>query len=79
MSVTDQDIYLNDVDKQILQDMEDYGRTTTGLMADLTGKSESYISKRLRRLREHGIVSQVRKGVYDLPENAEEYKHSIED
>lgn len=67
------DIYLNDVDQAALDEIEDHGRATTGLLADIIDKSQPYISKRVTRLREHGVLVEVASGLYDTPEQAEEY------
>lgn len=67
------DIYLNDVDQAVLDEIEDHGRATTGLLADIIDKSQPYVSKRVTRLREHGVLVEVASGLYDFPERAVEY------
>ena len=67
------DIYINEVDHAILNEIEDHGRATSGLLADIIDKSQPYVSKRVTRLREHGVLVEVASGLYDTPEAASEY------
>ncbi|WP_394743062.1 winged helix-turn-helix domain-containing protein [Natronococcus roseus] len=66
-------IYINDADEAILQEIQTNGRATTGLLADIIGKSHPYISKRVTRLCEHKVLVEVASGLYDTPQQAETY------
>lgn len=59
------DIPLNDADQAIISELED-GRNLAANIADATGYTRQYISDRLRRLREHGVVVNIGRGVYEL-------------
>lgn len=59
------DIELNDGDRAILDELRN-GRNVPQNIANNTEYSRVYISKRLKRLREHGIVENIGGGVYEL-------------
>jgi predicted transcriptional regulator of viral defense system len=56
---------LTDVDRAILEMLDD-GRVTVPYVEDETGYSSEYIRARLTRLREHGHVARVYRGLYQL-------------
>lgn len=62
---------LNDTDHAIL-DLLQTGRCTPGYIADETGYSRGNIVNRLTRLREHGHVTKIHKGLYELVEDPRE-------
>ncbi|MFC7176982.1 winged helix-turn-helix transcriptional regulator [Halosegnis marinus] len=66
-------IDLNDADKKIIAALRE-GRNLPANLADELGYSRQYIQNRLTRLREHGIVDNIGRGVYEL---AEEYNGTI--
>ena len=59
------DINLNAAD-QVIVEMLREGRNIGANIASESGYSRQYISQRLRRLREHGIVVNIGNGVYEL-------------
>lgn len=59
------DIPLNDADRAIIDELRD-GRNVAANIAEATGYTRQYISDRLRRLREHGVVVNIGSGVYEL-------------
>ncbi|MFB6198959.1 MAG: winged helix-turn-helix transcriptional regulator, partial [Halobacteriaceae archaeon] len=65
------DIDLNDADRAIIQSLSE-GRNVPANLADDLGYSRQYIQNRIRRLREHGIVNNVGRGVYELVEDPRE-------
>lgn len=58
-------IDLNDTDEAILDRLHE-GRNVPANIADELDVSRQYIQQRLRRLREHGYVKNVGRGVYEL-------------
>ena len=65
-------IDLNDADHAIIQMLQE-GRNVAANIAPETGYTRQYISERLRRLREHGVVENIGSGVYELvPEEVPE-------
>jgi hypothetical protein len=60
-------IDLNDADESIIDVLEE-GRNTPSNIARELGYSREYVSQRLRRLREHGIVNRIDRGLYGLAE-----------
>ena len=56
---------LNDTDEQILRELSD-GRVTPQLVADRQELNRSYVSQRLIRLKEHGHVEELTRGMYEL-------------
>jgi len=60
-------IDLNDADQEIISALQD-GRNVPANLADELGYSRQYIQNRLKRLREHGIVQNIGRGVYELIE-----------
>lgn len=63
-----EDIDLNDADRQILGELTT-GRNVPANLADELGYSRQYIQNRIQRLREHGLVNNVGRGVYELTDN----------
>lgn len=59
------DIPLNDADEQILALLRE-DRQTPKSLAEQTEWSRPYISDRLTRLREHGLITRVSTGLYEL-------------
>lgn len=60
------DIRLNDADVSILQELRD-GRATAAFLDRRIDWSREYITQRLRRLEEHGIVENLEDtGLYEL-------------
>lgn len=60
------DIQLNDADKAILEELQ-HGRVTAAYLDRRIDWSRAYITQRLRRLQEHGIVSNLEEtGLYEL-------------
>lgn len=60
------DITLNDADRAILDEL-DKGRVTAAFLDDRIDWSRPYITQRLRRMEEHGIVDNLGdKGLYEL-------------
>jgi DNA-binding HxlR family transcriptional regulator len=63
------DIRLNDADESILQELRD-GRVTAALLDRRIGWSREYVTQRLRRFEEHGIVENLEDtGLYELRED----------
>lgn len=62
------DLELNEADRQILSALEQ-GRNLPANLADELGYSRQYIQNRLTRLREHGVVNNIGRGVYELTED----------
>jgi DNA-binding Lrp family transcriptional regulator len=62
------DIDLNDADRAIVDELKT-GRNLAANLARETGYDRQYISDRLRRLREHGIVTNLGAGLYELQED----------
>lgn len=66
------DIDLNDADRAIIAELRG-GRNLAANIAESTDYSRQYISDRLRRLSEHGVVVNVGRGLYELvPEEVPE-------
>ena len=59
------DIPLNDADESIIKELRK-GRNIPANIAETTGYDRQYINQRLRRLKEHGVVINVGRGVYEL-------------
>jgi GTP-sensing pleiotropic transcriptional regulator CodY len=60
------DIRLNDADKAILEEIQE-GRVTAAYLSQRIDWSREYITQRLRRLEEHGIVENLGdSGLYEL-------------
>jgi len=60
------DIRLNDADKAILRELRD-GRGTAAFLDRRIEWSREYITQRLRRLEEHGVVENLEDtGLYEL-------------
>lgn len=64
-------IDLNDADRGIIDSLRE-GRNVPANLADDLGYSRQYIQNRITRLREHGIVKNIGRGVYELAEDPEE-------
>lgn len=62
------DIELNEADLELISALQE-GRNVPANLADDTGYSRQYVQNRLTRLREHGIVRNIGRGVYELAEN----------
>ena len=63
------DIRLNDADEAILRGLRD-GRATAAFLDRRIGWSREYITQRLRRLEEHGVVENLEDtGLYELRED----------
>ena len=66
------DIKLNDADRAILEEMK-RGRITAAYLDRRIDWSREYITQRLRRLNEHGIVANLEDtGLYELQVSPEE-------
>jgi len=63
-------ISLNPADKQVISVLRE-GRNVAANIADETGYERQYITSRLRRLQEHGVVENIGKGVYELVSDPE--------
>jgi DNA-binding Lrp family transcriptional regulator len=63
----------NPTDEDILNEIEENGRATVRLLADVLDKSRHYIQDRVERLQSHDMVIKVAPSVYDTPEQAENY------
>lgn len=61
------DIEFNEADERIFEALED-GRNVPANLADELGYSRQYVQNRIKRLREHGFVSNIGRGVYELVE-----------
>jgi biotin operon repressor len=70
-----EDIDLNDADEEIISALEQ-GRNLPANLADDLGYSRQYIQNRLTRLREHGIVDNIGRGVYELAEDPRDQTES---
>jgi len=64
-------IELNETDRLILDELHD-GRNVPANIADELDVSRQYVQQRLRRLREHGYVRNIGRGVYELVEDPRE-------
>jgi predicted transcriptional regulator len=62
------DIRLNETDQRIIEQLRD-GRNVPANLADELNFSRQYIQQRLQRMEEHGIVSNIGRGVYELTED----------
>lgn len=62
------DIPLNEADREILDALYN-GRNVPANLAEELGYSRQYIQNRLKRLREHGIVKNIGRGVYEIAED----------
>jgi len=61
-------IRLNDADEAILEEMQQ-GRVTAAYLDRRTDWSREYITQRLRRMEEHGVVENLKgTGLYELKE-----------
>lgn len=59
------DIDLNEADLELISALQE-GRNVPANLADDIGYSRQYVQNRLTRLREHGIVRNIGRGVYEL-------------
>jgi hypothetical protein len=59
------DVDLNPADQAVIDVLED-GRNIAANIAEEEGYERQYISSRLKRLAEHGVVVNIGKGVYEL-------------
>lgn len=64
-SVTLTDNDLSDTDREVLDVLEE-GRVTPQYLADQLGISRQYASDRLKRYREHGVVTKLASGLYEF-------------
>ena len=63
------DIRLNDADDAILEEIRK-GRVTAAFLSERIDWSRGYITQRLRRLEEHGYVTNLENtGLYELTNN----------
>ncbi len=62
------DIRLNDADRAILRALED-GRNLAANLEDEIDYERHYINQRLRRLAEHGVVTNLGNGLYELADD----------
>lgn len=62
---------LNGTDRVILEELH-RGRATPALVAERQDLGRSYVSQRLIRLREHGHVSELVRGLYELVDDPRE-------
>lgn len=58
--------FFNKTDDEILSFLVDEHRVTPSWIADETGNDRTYVSQRLKQLKEHGYVSQPYRGIWDL-------------
>ena len=65
------DIELNEADGKILNLLAE-GRNVPANIADELDYSRQYVQNRITRLREHGYVTNVGRGVYELVEDPRE-------
>lgn len=61
------DIDLNGADLEIIEALRE-GRNVPANLADELDYSRQYVQNRITRLREHGIVRNIGRGVYELVE-----------
>lgn len=66
-------IHLNDTDEAILNEIDENGRVTVDLLNRIFDKSRTYLSRRVNRMVEHGVLVKPANRVYDRPEAAREY------
>lgn len=59
------DIRLNSADEEIIKELRN-GRATPQYLSEQTELSREYISQRLTRLLEHGVVERLAPGLYEL-------------
>ena len=64
------DINLSPTDKAILEMLRE-GRGTPAYIAAERGYSRQHVRNRLQRLTEHGYVTRLHKGLYELVEDPE--------
>lgn len=64
-SVTLTDADLSDTDREVLNVLEE-GRVTPQYLADQLDISRQYASGRLKRYREHGVVTKLASGLYEF-------------
>lgn len=57
---------LNETDEQILEFMAAHGRVSPSWVAQETDNPRSYVSQRLKRLKEHNHAEQPHRGLWDL-------------
>jgi len=62
---------LNGTDRVILEELH-RGRATPALVAERQDLGRSYVSQRLIRLREHGHVTELVRGLYELVDDPRE-------
>lgn len=59
------EIDLNEADIEILSALQE-GRNVPANLADDLGYSRQYVQNRLKRLREHDLVRNIGRGVYEI-------------
>ena len=69
MALTEED--LNDTDVSILGKLRE-GRVTPQYIADQLNISRPYASQRLKRLMEHGHVTKLASGLYELDKDPQD-------
>jgi predicted transcriptional regulator len=62
-------IDLNTTDESIIGELRD-GRNIPANIAGSIDRDRHYVQRRMRRLREHGLVENIGNGVYELTETA---------
>ena len=60
-------IQLNNADEAIIEALQD-GRNVPANIGEDTGYTRQYVYDRLKRLAEHGVVTNIGNGVYELTE-----------
>lgn len=74
MDSNEDEFPLNATDNAIL-DLLATGRCTPAYIAEETGYSRGNIVNRLTRLREHGHVQKIHKGLYELVDDPRNHEH----
>ena len=59
------DIDMTDADWSIIDVLQE-GRNNSPNISERTGYTRQYITERLVRMREHGVVSNIGSGIYEL-------------
>lgn len=65
------DISLNETDDRIIQILHE-GRNVPANIAEELDFSRGYVQQRLKRLEEHGYVTNIGRGVYELVDDPRE-------
>jgi len=65
--------WMNPVDDEIMEILDDTGAATPQLLADNTGKNNNYLGVRCRELEKYGLVMRPSRGVYTLTDLGERY------